>query len=222
MRYIIYKITNTLNGKYYIGRHSTKNINDSYMGSGIGIKNAIKKYGIENFTKEIILETTSSELLWELEKEIVNADIVNDPLSYNMAYGGRSYLNGLKKYDKEKFIQHQSDAGKKGGNSSINAHKLKYVNNEWHRKGGKANAIKQKLLKIHPFYTGEAASMGGNAVKGMLELWNPASKAVNKNQKEYKSGDCKKATIGTEKYNTLINNGWLPINEHKNKYKNKQ
>ncbi len=54
MHYTIYKITNQINGKYYIGRNATKNVNDSYMGSGIGIKNAINKYGVENFTKEII------------------------------------------------------------------------------------------------------------------------------------------------------------------------
>jgi hypothetical protein len=52
MHYTIYKITNHINGKYYISRHATKNVNDSYM--GIGIKNAINKYGVENFTKEII------------------------------------------------------------------------------------------------------------------------------------------------------------------------
>lgn len=41
MHYTIYKITNQINGKYYIGRHATKDVNDSYMGSGIGIRNAI-------------------------------------------------------------------------------------------------------------------------------------------------------------------------------------
>jgi hypothetical protein len=45
MRHIIYKITNMVNGKYYVGRHSTTDINDGYMGSGIWIKNAIRKYG---------------------------------------------------------------------------------------------------------------------------------------------------------------------------------
>mgnify|MGYP001549942128 CR=1 FL=1 len=33
VRHIIYKITNNINNKYYIGRHSTENINDTYMGS---------------------------------------------------------------------------------------------------------------------------------------------------------------------------------------------
>lgn len=130
MHYIIYKITNQINGKYYIGRHATKNVNDFYMGSGIGIKNAIAKYGIENFTKETIAEADTTEALWELEKEIVNKEVVNDPMSYNNAYGGKHYLHGLREYDYDAFIEHQRKAGQQYAKNFTGKDSL------WHAMGG--------------------------------------------------------------------------------------
>lgn len=130
MHYTIYKITNQINGKYYIGRHATKDVNDSYMGSGIGIKNAIAKYGVENFTKEIIATADNADALWDLELKIVNEEVVKDPMSYNNAYGGKHYLHGLKQYDYDAFIEHQRKAGQQYAKNFTGNSK------EWHAKGG--------------------------------------------------------------------------------------
>ena len=146
MNHIIYKITNSLNGKYYIGRHSTDNIDDGYMGSGIGILNAIKKYGKENFKKEIIAKVDTPNELWELELKYVNIDVVNDKNSYNMWLGGKHYLYGLQKTDIKKFIKHQSDAGKIGG---ISCYQNLNDKKEWHRKGGSVSSRKRASLYIY-------------------------------------------------------------------------
>ena len=48
MKHFIYRTTNLLNGKFYVGRHSTTNMNDGYFGSGIVLKKAIEKYNVSN------------------------------------------------------------------------------------------------------------------------------------------------------------------------------
>ena len=83
-----YKITNTINNHFYYGIHSTNDLNDGYMGSGSRLKIAIKKYGIENFSKEIIKFFNNREELAKYESEIVIESLVHDPNCYNMVVGG--------------------------------------------------------------------------------------------------------------------------------------
>jgi hypothetical protein len=69
---------------YYIGVHSTSNINDGYLGSGDRITRAIRKYGKENFTREILHIFNSREEALLKEKQLV---VVNEN-TYNICKGG--------------------------------------------------------------------------------------------------------------------------------------
>lgn len=99
----VYRITNKINGRYYIGMRSTDNEDDSsYMGSGKRIGYEKKKHGIENFTKEIIEFLPSRKEAGEKEKELVNEETLKDSLCLNLKKGGE-YSPGTygKKYSEE-------------------------------------------------------------------------------------------------------------------------
>jgi hypothetical protein len=84
----VYKITNLINNKYYYGIHSTDNLNDHYMGSGLNIQRAIRKHSKENFCKEIICFTNNRQGAIDIERIIVNKETVKRKDCYNVAIGG--------------------------------------------------------------------------------------------------------------------------------------
>lgn len=72
MYYGLYKITNLVNGKMYIGQHVTDNLDDGYMGSGKLMKRALSKYGAENFRKEWLGFYEDEEELNYMERVFVD------------------------------------------------------------------------------------------------------------------------------------------------------
>lgn len=110
----IYKITCLKNDRYYIGMHSTDNLEDGYFGGGKRIKNSVKKHGKDAHRKEILEFFGSRELLRQREIELVNEELLNDPMCMNLQPGGGGGF--INEEHKRKWIE----AGSKAGNAAIN------------------------------------------------------------------------------------------------------
>ena len=83
----IYKTTNILNNRVYIGQKKSKVFVNTYYGSGIAITEALKKYGKENFIVEVIgwADNKNQLNMMEIEAIKTHSSICN---LYNIADGG--------------------------------------------------------------------------------------------------------------------------------------
>lgn len=90
---VIYKTTNLVNNKIYIGKRiftSEKFWRNKYFGSGKLLKSAIEKYGLQNFNREI-LEEVDNDLLGEREIYWIKLYKSNDlEIGYNLTIGNNS------------------------------------------------------------------------------------------------------------------------------------
>lgn len=125
-KYYIYRITNNINHKTYIGQHKCYKsllVEDGYIGSGVILRKAQKKYGIENFTKEIITIAMSRSEANVLEKYYITKERKENTYGcYNIADGGQG--GGQKGY-------HHTEETKKRISKSL---KGREHSEEWKRK----------------------------------------------------------------------------------------
>lgn len=138
MYYTVYKITNQVDGKIYIGSHKTKDLNDSYMGSGKYLKYAQEKYGIDKFTKEILFVFECAEEMYAKEAELVTEEFLATENTYNLKIGGFGGFDHINSDDSKRIQKNKKAAkvtqtkhgdklstwGKKGGASRIKKHGL--------------------------------------------------------------------------------------------------
>ena len=143
IHYLIYRIDNLQNGKYYIGQHKTENPLDKYMGSGDLITQAIAKYGIEKFVKTILFDFDNFDQMNKKEKELVplSACYPNNKMSYNLKDGGfGGQITDLTKEKlsiKQKQYQQSLSQKEKDIRSSL-------FSNLWHNK---SEDEKDKIIK---------------------------------------------------------------------------
>ncbi len=146
-KYTIYKTTNKINDKMYIGCHKTFNPNDEYLGSGKILKRAIKKYGIENFNKEILFIFDTPQEMFDKEKEVVDKLFIESDKTYNIligGFGGFEYVN------------------------STGKNLYKNIGDKTH---GKQNLWKWIKIKKHLIETGTWESWKQKVSMGLKEKW---------------------------------------------------
>ncbi len=114
--YFLYKTTNLINGKYYYGMHSTKKLDDGYLGSGKYLRRSIIKYGIENFKIEIIEFFDNREDLCIAEKNIITEAVLIDENCMNLKPGGfggfskeQQIKNAVKSNEKQKLLRESNE-----------------------------------------------------------------------------------------------------------------
>ena len=150
---IVYKTTNLITGKFYIGKDKYNNSN--YLGSGVKIKNAINSYGKQNFIKEILEYCSSYEHLNEREKYwIEKYKSTNSSIGYNISTGGDGGDNFTNHPNKELYRQRISIASSKTNKKLINKRKddtLKL----WQEKSYRDNVKKglEKAMKKEDYKT---------------------------------------------------------------------
>ena len=149
--YTIYKTTNNITNKTYIGQHITNNINDSYLGSGTYLLKSINKYGKQNFSKEILYIYDNYEDMNNKEIELVCKEYVNNKNTYNLITGGNNNSKDmvLVKYNENMFKVFKDDPkyvigeylpvnkgtaivkDKNGNTLSVSVDDPKYLNGEY-------------------------------------------------------------------------------------------
>lgn len=181
--YYIYRITNKINSKTYIGKHKYKDLNDNYKGSGKLLWRAYRKYGFENFEKEILYSHIQyKETADDMEKFAITKERALGKAEYNIADGG----DGGPLY---KGKQH-SEEWKKIMSETLKGRKL---SEEWvkkiseSKKGRKlSEEHKRKLSESHKGMEGKHHSE--EAKKGKPS-WNKGKKLGSNGTHWYNNGE---------------------------------
>ena len=122
----VYLTTNIVNGKQYVGDHSSIVLNDTYIGSGRPLlQNAIKLHGKQNFKKEILEYFSSKELAFDAQAKYISEFNTLSPNGYNISpKGGNKFKGSLAESTKELIKQSKLGVknpmyGKSPGNKGV-------------------------------------------------------------------------------------------------------
>lgn len=196
---VIYKITNKINGKIYIGKSTTNN--ENYYGSGISINRAIKKYGKENFTKKIleqcdnVTDLNKKEIFW-----INYYGSTNRVVGYNIADGGNGG-NTRVNYTESEMTEYKnkiSEGLKKSEKYSES------VENRKNKKRDKHSEVMKKLYKEGKLFVGKNTPKPSDETKQKISEKNKGKKRTEKTKEKIAKSKFKKVYM-FDSDNNLLN-----------------
>ena len=149
----LYKTICLVTGKWYVGIHSTDDMNDGYMGSGKRLWLSIKKYGKENHRLKILeRDFADRKSLCLREAEVINQDFLNDSLCMNIILGG------------------EKAAGRSGPHSEETKRKMSKSHKLWHEQNDVSFETRKKIGAAHrgKFVTPETGQKIAKILKGRV------------------------------------------------------
>lgn len=204
----LYKTTCLVTGRYYIGMHSTNDLDDGYMGSGKRLRYSIRKHGVDNHKKEVLEFFDSRELLVEAEKGIISEDMINDPDCMNLCEGGTGG-HGARFLTKEQLIKGGHARAKSTNRIMWVENKEKYLEifsnrmkSEWENP-----EYREKMLKVINW---EGRKHSEETKKLMSDIRK--GKGIGENNSQY--GTCwvtngkQVKKIKKEDLDNYLNDGW--------------
>ena len=171
--HLIYKTTNLLSGKYYIGMHSTNNLDDGYMGSGRRLRYSINKHGKDNHKVEILEYCNSREELKNREIDIVTLNEIAKIDCMNLKVGGEGG------FISDEQQRHRSQCG---GRAHVEKLKSDDVYKERHNKTFTKNRLNWINSGKHNFKTFEGKTHSSQTKVKMSETKKGQGKGENNSQ----------------------------------------
>lgn len=165
MYYTVYRTTNIIIGKIYIGFHKTTNPDDDYLGSGKELIGDLWIYGRENFIKTVLFIFDNELDMKNKEKELVTLEFVRRTDTYNLITGGHG---GFDFINRNKL---NTKGSQKGGKNcqllflNLRKNDSSFIKKEEERMNKLRNSAKEFFDK-NPEIRKKAISIGAAATKG--------------------------------------------------------
>ncbi len=196
-----YITTNLINGKQYVGMHSTNNVDDGYLGTGKLILKAIKKYGKDNFKREIICKCETIDKAYDNEEKFIKQHNTLQPNGYNISpKGGLGYKGCHSEETKEKMRGPRkpfSEETKKrmskfhiGLKESLETRNKKRMFGKRNPRFGKVGLFKGKRHTEETKQINRIKHLGNKHTEETKLLMSEQRKGIKKNHKEVECPHC--------------------------------